>query len=367
MFIEEVGVKAFPLLGIKHEATDEVIKRDNGESGGNENGFGLREKLEAGLGIWFGLSAGEEGIVGGIGPAGPVIAPTGDEAIEKGVGIIVIADPAGAGEIEIKFVEGAEVGGPFLVAQFDFDPEDTTPLGLNLNGDLLVEFGFIIKEGDAGEAAALGKAGKFEEALGGGGIGGKAGGGMIIGDAAGGERLGDGLVPAGNFIDEGFFIESEGEGAAHADILEGRAGNIKAVKVGGKKGAGMKIGSAPKKREHEGRDESFIEEEICLAGGVEIKSGAGAGNGEGINAGQADPSGAMVEGIFFERDAIVYFPSEEAVGAIADPGGGLGPTIAVLSDGGGVNGEVGGEGGERGKVGEGMGELDLESEGVGSF
>ena len=233
MFIEKIVVEAGPLGGIEHDATDKVVEGNDGEGLGDENGFGLSEELEAAGGVGFGQGGSEERVVGGVGPAGAIIAPAGDEAVEKGVGIVVIANPAGAGDIEIEFIERFEVGGPLLVAKFDFDPEDTFPLGLDFDGDLFVQFRFIVEERDTGKALALGEAGQFEEALGGGGVGGKTLGGTVIGDSGGSEGLGDWFMAAGDFFDDGFFIEGESEGAANANILEGGASDIEAVEVGG--------------------------------------------------------------------------------------------------------------------------------------
>ena len=366
MFIEEVGVEAGPLGGIEHEATDEVVEGNDGEGLGDENGFGLGEELEASSGVRFGQGGSEEGVVGGVGPAGAIIAPAGDEAVEKGVGIVVIPDPAGAGDIEIEFIERFEVGGPLLVAKFDFNPEDTFPLGLDFDGDLFVQLRFVVEERDAGKAFPLGEAGQFQEALGGGGVGGKTFGGAVIGDSGGSEGLGDWLMAAGDFFDDGFFIEGESEGAANANILEGGASDIEAVEVGGEKRAGVEIGTAAQVGQHEGGDEAFIEEEIGLAGGVEIEGGTGPGDGEGVDAFELGIVGVVMEGIFFEGDAVIDFPIEEAVGAVADPSFGMGPAVPIFFDGGLVNGQVGGEGGEGGKVGGGVVQGDAESEIVGS-
>ena len=46
----------------------------------------------------------------------------------------------------------------------------------------------------------------------------------------------------------------------------------------------MEIGSATEMGKNESGDQSFIQKQVSLTGGVEIKCGAGTGYGEGIDA-----------------------------------------------------------------------------------
>ena len=75
----------------------------------------------------------------------------------------------------------------------------------------------------------------------------------------------------------------------------------------------------------------------------------------------------MISGIFFEGDAIVNFPIDQAVSAVANPSFGLGPAIPIFLNGGLVDWEICCEGGEGGEVGSGMVEVNAESKLVGSF
>ena len=105
MFIEKIGVETGPPIRVEHQAADEVIKRNDGEGLGDEDCFRFSKKFQAAGCIRLSQSAVEERVVGGIGPAGSVVAPACNKAVEEGVGIIVIPDPTGAGDIEIQFIE----------------------------------------------------------------------------------------------------------------------------------------------------------------------------------------------------------------------------------------------------------------------
>ena len=105
MFIEKIGIKTGPLIWIEHQASDEVIKRNDGEGLGYENCFRFGKKLESAGCVWLSESALEQGVIGGIGPSSSVITTACDKAVEEGVGIIVITDPTGAGDIEIQFIK----------------------------------------------------------------------------------------------------------------------------------------------------------------------------------------------------------------------------------------------------------------------
>ena len=118
--------------------------------------------MKALCGVGFGESSAQKGVVGGVRPTRSIIAAIGDEAVEEGVWIIVIPHPTGTCDIKIQFVQGAQVGGPLLVAEFDFHPENTPPLGLNFYRNLFVQFRFIVEKRDARESMAFRIAGQLK-------------------------------------------------------------------------------------------------------------------------------------------------------------------------------------------------------------
>ena len=117
-----------------------MVNGDDREGLGDENGFSLLHEMQAACGVRLGESGGEEGVVGGVGPTRTIIAATCDKAVEKSIRVVVISDPAGAGDIEIEFIERAKISSPLLIAEFYGDAEFAFPLGLNLDGELFVEF-----------------------------------------------------------------------------------------------------------------------------------------------------------------------------------------------------------------------------------
>ena len=50
VFVEEVGKQAIQLLGLEHQATHEVVNRENGHGLGNENIFRLFQETQTGGG-----------------------------------------------------------------------------------------------------------------------------------------------------------------------------------------------------------------------------------------------------------------------------------------------------------------------------
>ena len=146
MVVEQVGVETSPFRWVEHKTTDEMVNGDDREGLGNKDGFSLLHELEAAGGVRLGESRSEKGVVGGVGPTRTIIAATCDKAVEKSIRVVVISDPAGAGYIEIEFIEGAKVGSPLLVAEFYGYAELAFPLGLDFDGELLVELRFIVEQ-----------------------------------------------------------------------------------------------------------------------------------------------------------------------------------------------------------------------------
>ena len=115
----------------------------------------------------------------------------------------------------------------------------------------------------------------------------------------------------------------------------------------------------------EGWDQSFVQEDIGLAGGVEVEGGAGAGDGEGVDPVEANPIARVVMRVLFQGDPVVDPPGLQAVGTAAHPVLRPGPAVAIFFHGGPVDGKIGGEGGEGGKEGDGIFQADHQGAGIG--
>ena len=286
MFVEEIGIDAAEFGGIVELDADEVIEWADGGIFGDENVFGLAEDGVAFLEIDLFGGIGDEFVVEGVGPAGAIIATPGDEHIEEGIGVVIIADPSGAREVVIEFGLGVEIDGVFLLGELDGDIEFAFEGALEFDGDIAIEIGIGAIEVIAnGETAAIGEAGFGEEASGFVEIAGEAWGRSVTGTCAWGDEAGGGgFASAGDIFDEIFFIENEAEGFADARIIEGFAGDIEADEIVAEEGGGVEIGAFFEFPEEGSGGEAFIHHEIGEAGGVEIESGVRSGGGDDIDA-----------------------------------------------------------------------------------
>lgn len=286
MFVEEIGIDAAEFGVIVELDPDEVIEWADGGIFGEDNLFGLAEDGVAFLEIDLFGGVGDEFVVEEVGPAGAIIAAPGDEHIEEGIGVVIIADPSGAGEIVIEFGLGVEIDGVFLLGELDGDAEFAFESALEFDGDIAIEIGIGAIEVIAnGETEAIGEAGFGEEASGFVEIAGEAWGRSVTGACAWRDETGGGgFACAGDIFDEIFFIENEAEGFADAGIIEGFAGDIEADEIGAEEGGGMEIGAFFEFSEERGRGEAFIHHEIGEASGVEIESGVRSGGGDDIDA-----------------------------------------------------------------------------------
>jgi len=227
-------------------------------------------------------------------------------------------------------------------------------LGLQLHGNLFVQFGFVVKDRDAGEALTAGVASLPQQGLGRHRARGGAFRRAIARHAPRGEGKGDGLAPTGDLFHDRLLIDGKAEGATDFGVVEGRPGDVEPVKVGGEERGGVEIGPPAQFGHDEGWDQSFVQEDIGLAGGVEVEGGAGAGDGEGVDPVEANPIAGVVMRVLFQGDPVVDPPGLQAVGTAAHPVLRTGPAVAIFFHGGPVDGKIGGEGGEGGKEGDGI-------------
>ena len=184
-----------------------MVKGDDGHGLVNQNFLRLLQFPQTGGGVGIGLGLIQQIVVLRVGPAGPVVAAAGGEAVEEGQGIVVVTHPTRTGDVEIQGIQRAEIGGPLLVAEIHLHPQLALPLGLDLDGHLLIEFRLVVENGDARKPFAVGIAGLAEESFGRDRTEGGSGRGSIAGHAAGREGKGDGFAPTGDPFHDGLLID----------------------------------------------------------------------------------------------------------------------------------------------------------------
>src|SRR6266850_833713 len=128
VFIEDVLIDALNFARIE-------INGHNRRLLGNQNSFRLAEQFGSLVEVRLHISLVDQLIVPRVLPAGAIVAAIAHEYVEESVGIIVVADPTGGGEIEIKPRLSAVKYFALDLAQFDFDPEFRAPHLLQLDRD----------------------------------------------------------------------------------------------------------------------------------------------------------------------------------------------------------------------------------------
>src|SRR5690606_20638205 len=134
----------------------------------------------------------------------------------------------GAGDVVAEALHGIEVDAEVLAHEGDVDAEFAFPHGLHGLEDAGVEVVGVHEDLEARETLAAGETGRGEQFAGGGGIVGLAsaraetagaGRDVVVGGETGALEDGGG---------DGLAIDGEGEGATHADVVEGFAGDVEA-------------------------------------------------------------------------------------------------------------------------------------------
>ena len=105
----------------------------------HEKGLGLPKDPESTLGISLRSRRLEQSIIPKIFPSRPIVAAVGEEAVEEGHRVIVIAHPRSADEVVIQRRHFGEVGLPLEGPQFNPDPQVFPEHGLDLHAGLLVD------------------------------------------------------------------------------------------------------------------------------------------------------------------------------------------------------------------------------------
>src|SRR5262249_5026824 len=154
--------------------------------------------------------------------------------IEEGVGVVVITDPTGGGDVVIEPGLSAVEDFPLDLTQFDFDAESIAPHLLQLHGDLALHLSCAPSSGakcvlHPRKASAFGKVGfgqKFGSLC---RIEGKAKRGLVVRDAIRDEMPRGFFSAMSQFSDNSFFVSCEGKGFANEGVIERFSSDVEAV------------------------------------------------------------------------------------------------------------------------------------------
>jgi len=248
--VADVGEDALDVGLVGHDG-DVVVEGQDGDVVVHEEFFGLGEGVESFLGVEGVGGLGYEAVVVGVGEGGVVVAVAGDGEVEEGGGVGVVAEPGASGDGEALVFAVVGEGFCFFAAEGDGGVELLSPhFGDDLGG-FFVFVACVVENFDGGQAFAVGVACVGEELAGAVGLVGGRGGAEVVGDALGwDEGVGDGGSDFGDFVDDGLFVDGEGEGESDASVGEGvrRAVGkcvfaVEVVEVGAKGGGDVDVGS----------------------------------------------------------------------------------------------------------------------------
>src|SRR5215471_2406188 len=131
MFVEEVGFYASESLPVVDLDTHIKVKRTDRSILIQQNVFCAAKDFQTTRLVGFQRRIGHKFVVLGVRPSRSVVTSTADEAVDKGIWIVVVADPAGAREVVVQTPQGVEVNLPLLLLQFDVDAKRIGQHALN--------------------------------------------------------------------------------------------------------------------------------------------------------------------------------------------------------------------------------------------
>ncbi len=216
--VEEVGAGAEKNVGNRSFVDNELF------------GF-LEEGVAFGF-VAFVCGGGDELVIGGVFPAGVVIAALRGHQVGEGGGVVVVADPAGGGNLKGEEVLVVDVDAVFELGQGDVDAEFAPPHFLDGFDGLGVDHGCAGLEFDLGEPFATRKTGVGKELAGGGKISGGVCGGSVASGVGRYEGVGGQAGVLEDGAHEGGAVDGEAERSADAGVVEGGAGGVEAKIVG---------------------------------------------------------------------------------------------------------------------------------------
>ncbi|MPL59855.1 hypothetical protein SDC9_05411 [bioreactor metagenome] len=327
MIAEGVRIPATPLVGVDHVLVRVVIDGDKGLVLGKEQVLGIHQKFHARVaGRAYGSLDGGVELRVGIQPV--VVAAAGDEEVEHGVRIEIVADPSVTGEEEVMLGAHVEEGVPLHVLEGDVDSKIGLELLLDVLGDLLVAFVGVVDIGERGEALAVGIACRGQVFLCGGGIVAYARLGGIA-HHGGGEGVGGNLSALEHLVDQGFLIDGRRESLADVRVVEGGPGVVDREIVGAEPGGDLVVLA-----EHDLVDEVDGDAHLPVDGSglVHLVVGRGIVGSQILDALEFDVLGIPVFGVLLDEDVVLGLPLFKNVGAGSHIIARFGPVGPVLVD-----------------------------------
>ncbi len=332
--------------------------------------LGLLEEFVALLLVWGGRCGGQQFVVRGIFPAGPVVGTVGTEESKEGNGIGEICGPRGGGDRIVERLLILNPGFLFHLHEGNVDAEFALPRSLHGFGETGHQLVVARLEFDGGQTSAVGETGFGEESACGfkiqadGSVGGVA--------TGAGRREGVGGLSAGleNGAGERVAVDGEREGAADFRIIEGRLRGVEAEKHGLQERIEAEFGGillSPRGDFGNGQGEGDVE----LAGAEGALFSVGILDGKEGDLLELRGGGFPVVRVFLDEDADVGRPFFEGERAVADevagarPGGAAFFHAAEFCNGARIEREPRGERDERGQIRRGLSEGDDDHAGVG--
>lgn len=336
--VEEIGGRA-------------VVERGDG-GGIEETGFGLLIEGVATSGVGERRGFGEEAVVVGVVPAGPVVAAGGGEEAEEVGGVGEVGKPGAEGDRVIAGLLVLEPRLLFAGSEGDADAEFALPGGLNGFGVTRVDLVVAALKFEDGKIATVGMTGIGEEFPRGVEVGGDASGGGVAGEFRRGEREGGGAGGLKEGARKGVAVDRERKRAADAGVVEWGAGGVEAEEVGLGEWVDAELSGSALAPIGDLGDGQVLRG-VDLAGAEVALIDVGVVGGKEDDRFERDGGGLPVVWVFADGDVRLRAPVGEGERAAADEIAGAGPVGAAAS--GGV------ERGERARIenerGDGGGEL----------
>lgn len=230
MVVEQRRVPALE-LGCHEVLAGVMVDGDDGQFV-HQDGFGLLEEFEPRGGVSGAGGLADEAVVFLVAPAGLVLATVGQPHVEEGVRVHVIARPAGAANLVVQLPLRIQIHLPLLVQQLGVDAQVFLPHLLDGLGDDAVGFLRVVEQFEGREPLAVGEAGVGQQLLRLGQVAAELAARGVAGRAGWSDVEGGDLPGLEDVLGDGRAVNGEGEGFAHALVVERRLRDVHAVEIG---------------------------------------------------------------------------------------------------------------------------------------